>query len=85
MNSPKLGLATALRLFEMFKNGKISQEETTFVKNCLDELVFEIIEGDLVNTNVYMEVMISVLNFSIYKLQTSLLGRTFDTEYSHLL
>ena len=57
MNSPKLGLATAVRLFEMFKDGKISKEETTFVKKCLDELVFEIIEGDLVNTSVYMDVM----------------------------
>jgi hypothetical protein len=57
LNSPKLGLATAVRLFEMFKDGKISKEETTFVKKCLDELVFEIIEGDLVNTSVYMEVM----------------------------
>mmetsp|Transcript_14960 Transcript_14960/g.22113 ORF Transcript_14960/g.22113 Transcript_14960/m.22113 type:complete len:225 (-) Transcript_14960:51-725(-) len=39
----------------MFKDGKISEEETTFVKKCLDELVFEIIDGDLVNLNAYME------------------------------
>lgn len=56
----------------MFKDDKISQEEIIFVKNCLDELVFEIIEGDLVHTNVYMEVMMSVFNCSIYKLLTSL-------------
>ena len=63
MHSPKLGFATAVRLFEMFKDGKISKEETTIVKNCLDELVFEIIEGDLVNTNGYMEVMMRMLIF----------------------
>ena len=83
MNSPKLGLATAVRLFEMFKDGKISKEETTFVKKCLDDLVFEIIEGDLVNTDVYMEVMMLCSFFSIYKPLISLSGRTFDTEYSH--
>jgi hypothetical protein len=63
LNSPKLGLATAVRLFEMFKDDKISKEETTFVTKCLDELVFGIIEGGLVNANVYMEVMMSVFIF----------------------
>ena len=63
LNSPKLGLATAVRLFEVFKDSKISQKEKTFVRKCLDELVFGIIEGDLVKTNVYMEVMMSVFIF----------------------
>jgi hypothetical protein len=46
-----------VRLFELFKNKKITKEETAFVKQCLDDLAFEIIEGDLVNSNVYMEVI----------------------------
>ena len=72
LSSPKLGLVTAMRLFEMFKDGKITKEETTFVEICLNELDFEIIVGDLVNTNVYMEVIMIVFNCSIYKLFTSL-------------
>jgi len=67
----------------MFKDGKISEEETTFVKKCLDELVFEIIDGDLVNLNAYMEVMKSVFNLLNENQLTSLKGRSFDAKYLH--
>jgi hypothetical protein len=40
---PKLGYPVVERLFELFKNGKVSKEDCAFLKKCLRNLAFEVI------------------------------------------